>query len=64
MSNGKGDTPRPLGVPREVFEENWERVFGDRRRRLKEELQEARLGVLKELAEEAQELGFYDCNKK
>jgi hypothetical protein len=27
-SNGKGSTRRPPSVPPEVFEENWERVFG------------------------------------
>lgn len=25
--SGKGDTPRPLSVPRKVFEENFERIF-------------------------------------
>ena len=24
---GKGDTPRPLGVPREQFESNWDSIF-------------------------------------
>ena len=28
MSNGKGDAPRPISVDRELFENNWERVFG------------------------------------
>ncbi len=26
--NGKGDKPRPLSVPREQFETNWESAFG------------------------------------
>jgi hypothetical protein len=26
--NGKGDTPRPLGVPMEVFDKNFEAIFG------------------------------------
>ena len=25
---GKGDTPRPLGVPMEVFDKNFEAIFG------------------------------------
>lgn len=28
MSQGKGDTPRPLGTPREEFEARWEDTFG------------------------------------
>jgi hypothetical protein len=26
--NGKGDTPRPLGVPMEEFDNAWDRIFG------------------------------------
>jgi len=25
---GKGDTPRPLGVPMEKFDAQWEQIFG------------------------------------
>jgi hypothetical protein len=25
---GKGDAPRPLGVPMEVFDNAWDRIFG------------------------------------
>jgi gas vesicle protein len=25
---GKGDTPRPLGVPMDVFDANFDRIFG------------------------------------
>ena len=25
---GKGDTPRPLGVPMEHFDNAWDRIFG------------------------------------
>lgn len=25
---GKGDKPRPLSVPRDKFESNWEKIFG------------------------------------
>jgi hypothetical protein len=27
MSNGKGDTPRPLSVDTDTFKSNWERTF-------------------------------------
>lgn len=30
MSNGKGDTPRPISVDQETFASNWERAFGTR----------------------------------
>ena len=26
--NGKGDKPRPLGVPMEVFDKNFDAIFG------------------------------------
>lgn len=29
MSNGKGDTPRPLSVDQETFANNWERIFSN-----------------------------------
>lgn len=29
MANGKGDTPRPLSVPREEYESAWARTFGE-----------------------------------
>ena len=28
---GKGDTPRPLGVPMEVFDNAWDRIFGEKK---------------------------------
>lgn len=30
--NGKGDTPRPLSVPTEVYNSNWERIFGNKKK--------------------------------
>jgi len=27
---GKGSKPRPLSVPRNKFEDNWERIFGNK----------------------------------
>ena len=26
--SGKGSRPRPLSVPRKVYEDNWNRIFG------------------------------------
>lgn len=26
--SGKGSRPRPLSVPRKVYEDNWDRIFG------------------------------------
>jgi len=30
---GKGDTPRPLGVPMEQFDKNFEAIFGKKEKR-------------------------------
>lgn len=30
--NGKGSTSRPLSVTRETYEENWERIFGKKKK--------------------------------
>jgi hypothetical protein len=29
MSNGKGDSPRPLSVDAETYKSNWEQTFGN-----------------------------------
>lgn len=29
MTNGKGDTPRPLSVDTETYKNNWEQTFGN-----------------------------------
>lgn len=26
--SGKGSSPRPYSVPKKVYEENWDRIFG------------------------------------
>ena len=31
---GKGDTPRPLGVPMETFDKNFELIFGKKEKRV------------------------------
>lgn len=38
--NGKGDTPRPLGVPMEVFDANFEAIFGKKKQVTIEEVDE------------------------
>ena len=30
--SGKGSKPRPLSVPRKVYEDNWERIFGKKKK--------------------------------
>ena len=30
MSNGKGDTPRPLSVDIKTYKNNWEHIFGNK----------------------------------
>ena len=55
---GKGDTPRPLGVPMEKFDEAWDRIFN------KEKIEQAientieQYGaVLRELTDHVKECG-------
>jgi hypothetical protein len=31
--NGKGSKPRPLSVPRKQFEDNWDRIFGNKNKK-------------------------------
>lgn len=36
---GKGDTPRPLGVPIDKFDDNWDAIFGGNKALRKAELE-------------------------
>ena len=40
MSNGKGDTPRPLSVSSEEYANNFERIFGTKKKKLEKQIQE------------------------
>ena len=31
-TGGKGSKPRPLSIPRKQFEDNWNRIFGKKKR--------------------------------
>ncbi len=31
-TGGKGSKPRPLSVPRKQFDDNWERIFGKKKK--------------------------------
>ena len=31
-TGGKGSKPRPISVPRKQFDENWERIFGKKKK--------------------------------
>jgi hypothetical protein len=40
MSNGKGDTPRPISVSSTEYENNWERTFGTKKKKMQQRIQE------------------------
>lgn len=40
MHGGKGDTPRPLGVSMEVFDNNFEAIFGKKTKLPQPEMKE------------------------
>lgn len=48
--NGKGDTPRPMSVKKQDFDDNWDRIFNK--------------NVADELTELSQEIGLYDAPKR
>lgn len=48
--SGKGSRPRPFSVSQDKFAENWDRIFGKKKR------EEA----LDQLVAESQRMGFYD----
>lgn len=50
---GKGDTPRPLGVPLEQFDNNWDAIFN---KKAKKQLEDAMEHRAKELMQEVKEL--------
>lgn len=45
MSNGKGDTPRPLSVSSTKFEDNWERTFGTKKKKFYEKVKELQADI-------------------
>lgn len=54
MSNGKGDTPRPISVDNQTYENNWERTFGTKKKKFDEKVQalQADIDKLKQRLEE------------
>ena len=46
--NGKGDSPRPLSVKKQEFDNNWDRIFN----------------TADELTAFSQEIGLYDAPKR
>ena len=38
MSNGKGDTPRPISISTEQFQNNWERTFGSNKKKIDQKI--------------------------
>ena len=51
MHGGKGDTPRPLGVSMETFDNNFEAIFG-KKKTPKEMYEEKKAAVLHDPREE------------
>jgi hypothetical protein len=47
---GKGDAPRPLGVPMEQFDNQWEKIFG--KKTPKQQYEEKKAAVLYDPREE------------
>jgi hypothetical protein len=45
MSNGKGDTPRPISVNAKLFEDNWERTFGTKKKKFDQKVQELQADI-------------------
>lgn len=39
--NGKGDSPRPMSVDTETFNDNWERIFGKKEKHYASERNES-----------------------
>lgn len=39
MTNGKGDTPRPISVDSRTYENNWERTFGTKKKKFDQKVQ-------------------------
>lgn len=48
---GKGDTPRPLGVPMDKFDASWDAIFG-KKKTSKEQYEEKKAAVLHNPREE------------
>jgi hypothetical protein len=45
MSNGKGDTPRPISVSSEEFANNFERTFGTKKKKFDQKVQELQADI-------------------
>lgn len=45
MSNGKGDTPRPISVSNIEFENNWERTFGTNKKKMEKRIQDLQADI-------------------
>jgi len=45
MSNGKGDTPRPISVSSIEYENNWERTFGSKKKKFDQRVQQLQADI-------------------
>jgi len=48
--SGKGDSPRPMSVKKQQFDDNWDRIFNK--------------SIADELTKISQEIGLYDAPKR
>ena len=65
--NGKGDSPRPLSVSQKQFEDNWERIFHTKEKKLEQKRAELQADIdkvrqkLDELTLTSQEKVLHDA---
>lgn len=66
MSNGKGDTPRPISVDNRTFENNWERTFGSKQKKLDKKIQDLQADIdkVRDILERHNNTGEYDASER
>ena len=60
MSNGKGDTSRPLSVDSETYKSNWERTFGNTPEKVKAKLSASMVELQNDINALRDKLSLYD----
>lgn len=63
--NGKGDSPRPLSVKKQEFDDSWDRIFGKKEQMCEYSgLPNTDTYIVDKLTELSQEIGLYDAPKR
>lgn len=68
--NGKGDTPRPMSVKKQQFDDNWDNIFGKQEKMCEysglpnTEVYNSIADEADELTKISQEIGLYDAPKR